>query len=140
MRRRCYSTTNNRFEFYGKIGITVCDEWNPLKGGSFEKFLEDLGSCPEGYSLERVDLKGNYCKDNCKWASDIEQANNKSNNILISKGGEVWSLRRWCEVLGLDYKSCWYYLCKVKLPVSTVLKSEGFTVVKGNKWIDADTI
>lgn len=113
MRRRCYDPKNNRYKRYGLLGITVCDRWNPLKGGSFENFLEDMGPCPSGSSLDRRDLSKNYDKENCRWANDIEQANNKSNSILIvNPEGDVWSLRRWCEILKLDYKSCWYYLFK----------------------------
>lgn len=108
MRRRCYDESNNRYEYYGGKGIKVCDRWNPKKGGSFENFLEDMGECPQGMSIERIDLNKDYTPDNCKWADDLEQANNKRSNLLITDGEETWSLRRWCEKLGLNYKSSFY--------------------------------
>lgn len=121
MRRRCYKEGNNRYEYYGLNGITVCDRWNPDKGGSFDNFLEDMGECPEGLSLERVDLALGYYKENCIWADDITQANNKSNNILIEHNGEVWSLRRWCERSGLNYKAVFAKFRYQNKPISLLL-------------------
>lgn len=137
MRRRCYEETNNRYDNYGAIGLEVYSGWNPLIGGTFEQFLKDMGNCPKGFSLERKDLTRGYFPDNCIWADDITQANNKTNNILIEKSGVVWSLRRWCVLLELDYKSCWYYLCKAKKPLTSVL-GDGYKLVKGNKWIQPE--
>jgi len=126
MMRRCYSPSNNRSEYYKERGILVCDRWNLSEGGSFENFYEDMGLCPKGYSLERLDLNGNYSPDNCMWADDITQANNKSNNILIENlDGESWSLRRWCEILGKDYKRAWHQLKKKGLPIESIL-GDGF--------------
>lgn len=102
MRRRCNDPRNNRYENYGGRGITYDSSWE-----SFENFYEDMGKRPEGTSLDRLDVNGNYCKENCLWSSDILQANNKTNNLLIEdmSTGTVWSLRRWCEIKGLKYKS-----------------------------------
>lgn len=130
MRRRCYSESNNRYENYGALGIEVCDEWNPLNGGSFEKFYEDMGECPEGFSLERKDLLKGYNKNNCIWADDITQANNKSNNILIKdEKGTTWSLRRWCEILGKDYKYAWHQIRNKGLSIKTVL-GEDYEIIQ----------
>lgn len=134
MRRRCYSPSNNRYYKYGALGIKVCDRWNPKQGRCFENFLRDLGECPEGMTLDRRDLKGNYEPSNCKWATDIEQANNKSNNRLIQDSqGVVWSLRRWCEMLGLNYKSCWYQIIQKGLDPKYIL-GEGFKHKEGMRY------
>lgn len=102
MKRRCYETTNNRYKHYGERGIKVCEKWME----SFDNFLSDMGECPDGMSIDRIDLHGDYCKDNCKWSTDKEQANNKSNNILVERisTGEVMSLKHWSDLLKGNYK------------------------------------
>lgn len=79
MRNRCSNPNNPDYDLYGGRGITVCKDWD-----SFVKFLEDMGERPSSeYSIERIDGNGDYCKENCKWALQVEQTRNisiKSNN------------------------------------------------------------
>lgn len=71
---RCYDIKCDRYKDYGGRGITMCERWLE----SYENFLEDMGRRPEGnYSIDRVDNDGNYEPTNCRWATDIEQRNNK---------------------------------------------------------------
>lgn len=126
MKRRCYDENNNRFGRYGERGIRVCERWLE----SFENFFADMGECPDGYSIERKDLDNGYSKENCVWACNITQANNKSNNILIQNAsGTVWSLRRWCEILDKNYKTCWHLLKRKGLPVDSILGA-GYTLIQ----------
>jgi hypothetical protein len=77
MHRRCKDLNN---ENYGKRGIFVAPEWSNDAAG-FERFLADMkipdGKRPRGMSLDRKDVDGPYSAQNCKWSTDLEQANNK---------------------------------------------------------------
>jgi len=96
MKMRCYNTNNKAFENYGGRGITVCERWN----NSFESFLKDMGFCPKDkQSIDRLDVNGNYCKENCKWADFTEQANNKRNSRILAYNGKSQTLTQWAKEL-----------------------------------------
>lgn len=76
-RKRCHSPTNQRYEYYGARGIVVCDRWRD----SFENFLADMGECPIGLTLERLDNYKGYEPGNCVWATKEHQAQNKRTTI-----------------------------------------------------------
>lgn len=73
MKARCYNPNESSYKNYGGRGITVCDRWLE----SFENFYEDMGERPDGMTLERVNVDGNYCKENCVWASKTQQCFNR---------------------------------------------------------------
>lgn len=75
-RKRCHSPQNQRFSYYGGRGILVCDRWRE----SFELFLADMGECPPGLTLERLDNERGYELGNCVWASKKDQSRNRRCN------------------------------------------------------------
>lgn len=99
MKARCTNVNHPRYYRYGGRGITVCDRWLE----SFDNFYEDMGDKPRGMSLERIDNDGNYCKENCKWATNREQANNRRNNKYYLYNGVAKNLVEWSLEVGLDY-------------------------------------
>jgi len=79
MFRRCYETNRKDYPMYGGRGIKVEDVWQGEEG--FNNFIQHMGLKPGiGYSIDRINVNGNYGPDNCKWSTPKEQANNRTNN------------------------------------------------------------
>lgn len=95
---RCHNGTAKGYSYYGGRGITVSDPWM-----EFENFYSDMGEPPEGRTLERVDNSKGYSKGNCRWATWVEQANNRRSNLTYRSGSKVQSLTMWCTESGLSY-------------------------------------
>jgi hypothetical protein len=97
MKARCL-----RHPRYTSRSIFVCDRW--LK---FSAFLEDMGECPEGKTLERINNDGGYEPGNCKWATHAEQMRNTSRNIMIDVGGpRRLCLADACKMRKIVYAAC----------------------------------
>lgn len=77
MVRRCHSKSHHAFKDYGARGIYVCDKWR-----NFEGFFADMGNQPKGMSIERINNSLGYSKENCKWATVVDQARNRRSTKL----------------------------------------------------------
>lgn len=94
MLSRCSNPNNPDFRNYGGRGISVANEWKGASG--FSQFISDMGNKPEGMSLDRKKVNGNYCKENCKWSSTHEQGANKRNSnktvgVAYNKNRNNWN-------------------------------------------------
>lgn len=100
MKNRCDNPNYTLFHRYGGRGISVCDSW----GDDYKVFLSDMGrATSKEHSIDRIDNNLGYCKENCKWATRIEQANNKGNNTIHEYNGKKNTLAGWCRDLNLNY-------------------------------------
>lgn len=105
MRQRCYNPAAEHYIHYGGRGISVCERWN----NSFADFYADMGSSPHGYSIERIDVDGNYCPENCKWENSANQAFNTRKRRTNTSGrtGVDWLKNRmkWRASIGVQGKN-----------------------------------
>lgn len=98
MKSRCLNKNESNYHNYGGRGIKVCDRWVE----SFENFYEDMGPRPgPEYSIERKNNDGDYEKDNCRWATNKEQNNNKRTNRYIEYNGKIKTLSQWAEAFNI---------------------------------------
>ena len=100
-KRRCTDSKSCHYKNYGGRGIKVCDEWfNNFN--AFENWALSNGY-QENLTLDRIDFNKGYSPDNCRWATVIEQANNRSTNVYYEINGETKTLAEWCRVFGAGY-------------------------------------
>lgn len=96
IRQRCNATYHKSYERYGGRGIKRCKEWD-----DFEVFYKDMGDPPENMTLGRIDNNKGYSKENCKWESLIEQANNRSSSRFIEAYGKKLTIKQWSRETGI---------------------------------------
>lgn len=105
MKIRCYNPKNKRYHCYGGKGVSVCEEWK----NDFSEFMK--WAYENGYdenapkwecTIDRIDSNGNYCPENCRWATIKEQNNNRTNNTIIFYNGCKKTISQWSEELGIE--------------------------------------
>lgn len=98
MKQRCSNPKAISYKYYGGKGITVCEEWQ-----DFKPFYE--WAMANGYrddlTIDRKDSNGNYCPENCLWATNKVQQNHTSYNRLITFRGETHNITEWAEILNI---------------------------------------
>ena len=100
---RTRNPKNPRWKHYGGRGIRVCDRWN-----KFPEFIADMGPKPEpkrNYSIERIDVNGNYEPSNCRWATNDEQQVNRVGNHRITFYGKTMTISQWSAVSQISQKN-----------------------------------
>lgn len=100
---RCYNEKNPKFKNYGGRGIKICDRWLE----SFENFFADMGHPQPHESIDRINVDGDYCPENCRWADDKTQSRNKRNTRYITLDGETKPLVEWAESKNVDPETIW---------------------------------
>ena len=128
MRLRCYDEKNIAYHRYGGRGITICDEWkNDVK--AFYDWATANGY-KDSLTIERIDNDGNYCPENCRWATVKEQASNRRSNILVTHNGKTQTMKEWAHEVGIPYKAVWARMQKLGWSAERALTEP----VKKGKW------
>lgn len=97
MRYRCTKPSDPQFPLYGGRGIKVCDRW----ANSFTAFVADMGARPSpDHQVDRIDNDGDYCPENCRWATRKEQANNRKTSVFIEHADRRMTATQWAKGLG----------------------------------------
>jgi len=99
IKARCNNPKHKQYPDYGGRGITVCDRWLE----SFENFLADMGECPDGLTIERLDNDLGYSPDNCIWADMVAQANNRRSSRIIKFDGKSLTIAEWSRETGIKH-------------------------------------
>lgn len=102
MIQRCTNPNNDQYKDYGGRGIKICDRWLE----SFENYYEDMGDRPSPeLTVDREDNDLDYCKENCVWATQQEQASHKRNSSYIEYNGVIRTISEWARVTGIKRKT-----------------------------------
>lgn len=102
MIKRCYNKRCKDYEHYHSKGITVCDKWR----ASFDNFYTDMGKCPEGYSIDRINNDGIYEPSNCRWADQYTQCANRGDfNHIFTYNNKTMVLKAWSRELNIPYET-----------------------------------
>ena len=102
---RCENPKSYNYYKYGAKGIRVCKEWKEDKMSFFAWAFET--GYADNLSIDRIDNSKGYSPNNCRWVTTKEQANNKTNNRIISAFGMKKTLAQWADYSGIPYNTLW---------------------------------
>lgn len=126
MHRRCYGENTKNYYNYGGRGIKICKEWK----GNFEAF--EKWSLANGYTedltIDRIDVNGDYCPENCRWATMKQQANNKRNSHYIEYGEEKHTISEWADIYGVEQRRLYDRLSRNGWELDLALASLGIFI------------
>lgn len=93
MKKRCGQHARSAKDYWQR-GIGICERWS-----DFQQFLADMGECPPGLSLDRIENERGYEPGNCRWATRVQQNNNSRRNHRIDWGGRTMTMAQWASEL-----------------------------------------
>ena len=107
MIRRCENKGRYAYKNYGARGISVCKEWKNFS--TFREWALSTGydeTAAHGVcTLDRVDVNGDYCPENCRWVTMKAQCRNKRGNRIVEFNGVKKTVAEWSEITGIEYNT-----------------------------------
>lgn len=102
---RCNKKSCKAYKNYGGRGIKC--EWT-----SFKEFYKDMGNPPGNLTIDRINNDGNYSKENCKWSSKSEQANNRRTAHMLTYNGVTKNMKSWAKEFNITNRLLWWRINK----------------------------
>lgn len=119
MHQRCYNKNSTEYKNYGMKGISVCEQWH-----QFEQFRKDMGEPPAGMTLDRIDVTGNYCPENCRWATKSEQVRNRRITLTVTHQDTTMTFADFVEKHGLQYRRTYERLYRQQWSIDRILATK----------------
>lgn len=122
MKSRCYSPSATKGK-YKENNIQVSNSWKD----SFETFYSDMGNCPEGFTLERIDNLKDYSKENCVWANRETQSKNREDfNDVVTYKDKTMVLKDWARELDIKYTTLYQRIYRSGLSFEEAIQQDPF--------------
>lgn len=122
---RCNNPEDKAYKHYGGRGIKVCKEWQDylvFKECAYSHGYNENAKRHE-CSIDRIDVNGNYCPENCRWATNAEQSVNKQDTVYVELNGERMALSQAAEKLRMNYGTLNSRINKLHWPVEKALST-----------------
>lgn len=107
MKSRCLNNSFDAYKNYGGRGVSICNEW--MDFANFRKWAMENGydeyAQKGACTIDRIDVNGDYCPDNCRWVPMYEQSKNKRTNVFLELDGETHTLSEWGQITGIDQRT-----------------------------------
>lgn len=141
IKARCYCKTDIHYSNYGERGIKMADEWFH-DFWAFENYMMGLPHYGEkGYSIDRIDVNGDYAPGNVRWANGVEQARNRRSNNLITAFGQTKTIADWADEYGINYYTLWSRIYKshmsAEIALTTPIDTKKRSANKTNKTVES---
>jgi hypothetical protein len=127
IKKRCTNKNESCYKNYGGRGIKICDEW-VNNYPAFETWANANGY-NENLTIDRIDVNGNYCPNNCRWITKQEQGYNKRNSRFIEYNNKKRTVAEWAKELGINYDTIHLRLQR-GWPIEKVLSRENYHGMK----------